>query len=1227
MAPSVTVHFWNANDINDASPILEITDEDEFFRGFKITPDLYALGGWELTLARRVGFALFDSGAVQPEVFVRFLIHAWSDTEYYFGGLLQKRNQVVVARDEQGEEIFTFGGPGPKAYMDRYRLGIEQLTGTGWNLDLDNGVWNWTETATAGRVLNRVVAEDAAQADPSLPDLTKTFTDANDSSSTPWTNDVAGPNEYEIPIGESLLSVIFDLEDLSDLYTTINLGTVSAPLYRLEAWQTYGDDVTGTSPGVGVGLLREGLNIANDSLTVEGVGIRKCTHVIVEGKDGAWAVAVKPTWSSGEYIKWGKIEYTRSSNVTILERAGLRWLRRQDNGEKQITVEIAPGASEATGYYFPNPDGPLWLGNTVTLDTAEDGSTHTPLDFNNEDELLTGLDITLGPAGDTATADKEAKSWDVKVRLNWERAGFAKSPDQTSAATGNNPCKCPALCHPTVEGTPDSVEKYYSGGSDDPGGDAINWTGILQNQGSAGQGALGSDAYFFKSALPNEYQTSWAATAGDIYMVTGYVGCSSDGRLKLAFTTAAAGSSSSSVESGLISEEFLSPVQPGHEHAPIWTGFSAGPFTAPVGTNSAALGRSVGVDFDEVNIILVGTPGSNPYAGTDGRAARCDHVHPAEDIVFTPGGTIISENVQDAIEEVAEDAAAALADAIENLDTETGIGIHSHSDFIIGAVSNPPTQAEVETVLGSPGAVDKGVVYGLQDSGTEKRYLAISDGVQWHIIPIVVPAEAAGIAALTSAPSGGWAGTTHAAMYYNGVTYIAYVRGDNGNVELRTYTHSTQTVSAATVLHAALNDDLHSAPSLVVRQSDHRIHCFYSDHAGSQLYQWISTNPEDISAGTETNLDAQLGGTGYTYPMVADLESGIYLFVRYSGGAAAGQDWGYAVTVDDGTTWTALVKFYEVPTKTGYPLVNKTGDDRVDVIAIDGSTLESDDSIQHFYFEGGVDTFYATDGTELTLPVGVQPEIVVWDGTTLDDAYGRFDVQLGLDGRPRLLFATINGTTETYRHARWTGTAWVFAALLSGTAVDGDSAQFDSLDTNILYLSDASHEIRRLTTLDEVTWSSETLTTATTSIYPLSPVDHAPDLPALWLAGSFTSSSVYSLGITGYGASSAAASADYLQRIVVLDDTTLKEIVIQKNASGDWQVSFDGTSWEALGGGGATSLEDLTDVDITAAAEGDMLRFDGSLWVNTPGRWEPVTDGVDTFVWDGDEIVMAWKDV
>jgi hypothetical protein len=445
MAPNVTISFWAPDDIN-GTPFLTIDDEDPFFKGLKLTPDLYGLGGWELTMSRTINFGVGLHGATRPEAFVRFMVHAYSDTDWYWGGFIQKRQMDVVDREELGAEEFVIGGPGPKAYLDRYRLGIEQNVSADWNLDLENGVWRWAVTATAGKILRKVIAEDEASTPTALVDMTQTFDGTDDSNSVAWANDIAGPENYETPIGSSLLEILWDLEDLADLFTDINLGTLASPVYELNAYQSYGQDVSSGTFGMGVCLLREGVNIANESLTVEGVSMREATHVIVEGKDGTWATNVKSSWSPGDYVKWGKIEYTRSSHVPTLERAGLRWLRRQENGDKQITVEVLPGASEATGLYFPMPGGVMWLGNTITLDTSADGTIHYHYDYNNEDQLLTGFELSLGPAGDDSTADKEAKSWDIKVRLNGERAGFSQSPNQTSAATGNG-CTCPPF-HP-----------------------------------------------------------------------------------------------------------------------------------------------------------------------------------------------------------------------------------------------------------------------------------------------------------------------------------------------------------------------------------------------------------------------------------------------------------------------------------------------------------------------------------------------------------------------------------------------------------------------------------------------------------------------------------------------------------------------------------------------------------------------------------------------------------
>ena len=433
MAPNVELHFWPANDLNGGS-ILTITDEDEYLKEVKLRITLDELGFGEFTLARKVGFALFDSGAVQPEVFVRVLVHAYSSTEYLWGFSLDKRHQVVVHKDEDGEEEFRFGGPGPKFYLDRAALQPEQFTGTGWLIDLENGVFRWNELATAGKVLNKLILEDAASDAPALPDLTKSFTNGADSDSVSWTTDIAGPGEFEVPIGQSLLKTLWELEDLSDLRTTIYLGTVASPVFRLDAWNAFGEDVSGSAFGVGVCRLVEGVNIVNDSLVVEGTSLRHASHVMVEGKDGVWATAVRSTWDPGEYVKWAKIGYPRSSNVTILERAGLRWLRKQDNGSEQITVDILPGADDATGLYFPKPTGPLWIGNTVALHTGGDVSW-TPLDYRNADQLVTGLELELGEASVADTTLHKTRSWKVRVQLNYERGG-AKSPGQGTSEGG-----------------------------------------------------------------------------------------------------------------------------------------------------------------------------------------------------------------------------------------------------------------------------------------------------------------------------------------------------------------------------------------------------------------------------------------------------------------------------------------------------------------------------------------------------------------------------------------------------------------------------------------------------------------------------------------------------------------------------------------------------------------------------------------------------------------------
>lgn len=457
--PNVTLHFYAANDLN-GDVLLELTDDDDFLKSVELKVALSELGGGSFRLARKVGFPLFPTGAVQPDVLCRVLVHAFSDTEYFWAFFINKRAQVLVGKE--GSEEFQFGGPGPKLYLDRGGLGIEQFTGAGsWHIDLDAGVFRWNEDATAGRVLNKVINEDAANPASGCPDLTKSFTAANDSDGNPWVNDVttAGADDFELPIGTSILKALWELEDIEDIEAKVYLGTVADPVFRLDALPQLGVDYTASGTGYGADVLRflEANNAdypagnigslgGGHKLTVEGQSTRKVSHVNVKGKDGAWAVAIRATWSPGEYVKWATISYPRSSAEGILERAGTRWLRAQEQRAEEITIPLIPGDDDTEGRYFPVPDDSrvLWVGNTASFHTGP-ATGASPLDYRNEQFRVTRIDLELVEASDDTDALTRALSWQIEVSFNTVRGGSDSTRQQTTGrgtpgASGPKPC-------------------------------------------------------------------------------------------------------------------------------------------------------------------------------------------------------------------------------------------------------------------------------------------------------------------------------------------------------------------------------------------------------------------------------------------------------------------------------------------------------------------------------------------------------------------------------------------------------------------------------------------------------------------------------------------------------------------------------------------------------------------------------------------------------------------
>ena len=445
--PVAELHFFDADDPN-GSTIFECTTDDEFVKGIHLNIERDSLGGGTVNFARKVPGGLFVRDIVFPEVLVRVLVPAISETKYYHGFFINPRQQQVVSKAEQGGKGFTFGGPGPKHYLERMLLWSASFSGNDNAVDRDAGVWTWPETAKVGRVLSRLIQEDTDNpTGPFLPDLTKSFGDVNDSDGVPWTDDVSGTEDLILRIQDNYLKIMWILEDLSGMVTDIDLGEVGDPLLQLNAYQTYGTDRTASI------LFEEGVNIAAD-LDVEGSSYAKASHALVKGNDGAYELAVRPGWSAGQLKKIVPTAWDTSNNVQ-LDNAGERYLSRQQFGEQQIKLHIIPGTTALAGEYFPGPPGTgsdFWTGDVVSLTTGL--GSPTELDYDDEPQAVTGIELELTDAVRDDTTLMAARSWDISLSLNEERKSNNTSRDLAgSRGTVTAPPNIIRFCLPTIPPT------------------------------------------------------------------------------------------------------------------------------------------------------------------------------------------------------------------------------------------------------------------------------------------------------------------------------------------------------------------------------------------------------------------------------------------------------------------------------------------------------------------------------------------------------------------------------------------------------------------------------------------------------------------------------------------------------------------------------------------------------------------------------------------------------
>lgn len=390
------------------------------------------------------------------------------------------------------------------------------------------------------------------------------------------------------------------------------------------------------------------------------------------------------------------------------------------------------------------------------------------------------------------------------------------------------------------------------------------------------------------------------------------------------------------------------------------------------------------------------------------------------------------------------------------------------------------------------------------------------------------------LATLTTSQDGGWtqASDPHG-IHGGGITAFGYVDLSNGNIEVRSVPDGSSTASASFTLHAALDADTHAAPAIIFRP-DGRIVAAYSGHDVANIYARVSTNAYDVSAwGSETSLDATLGGVSYTYCTLVYLGTDLYLFYRDV--AASVGYLAFSKSTDDGATWSAQTRLYQDGASDGglaYWKIDSDGS-RIDFAVTNKRTASPATKIFHFSFDGSA--YHKSDGTTITgLP---------FDPSDLTEVYsGGSGLGWGMDivagTNPAFAYVVVDsGSDNSYRYARWNGSSWDLTTITAAGGyldVDGEGNVFGGISAldhgqpsdMYLQVKVGSHwEVQRWSTPDSgATWAKTTDITSGSSddnLYPTTVRGHGDHTPrVLWLYGAYTGSPPYqhaTLGVKSWG--------------------------------------------------------------------------------------------------------------
>ena len=393
------------------------------------------------------------------------------------------------------------------------------------------------------------------------------------------------------------------------------------------------------------------------------------------------------------------------------------------------------------------------------------------------------------------------------------------------------------------------------------------------------------------------------------------------------------------------------------------------------------------------------------------------------------------------------------------------------------------------------------------------------------------------------------------AVYYEGTHRRTYI-GWNSNISTGAqfvgyYDHDTKTTAQVELPRHYPADD-HNHPSVIVRP-DGRIMIFHTGHDGKEISEYISKQPEDITAldtFTVTILD------WCCYPNVCFLKNEgtkgrYYLFFR-----DLNQEPWFRTSDDWGVTWSKELNLY-TNNPHGYKPYFKCASNGIDEIHIDveRENRAGGGNIPTYYMKYKNGAFYQASGKLITTIDKLPIVNTVLDTVIYPGAYGAggtvWDIMYDANDNPVILYDMFfnNNSTHVYWYLRWTGSYWFKRPLVNSGNNMGVAGQqfcggftFDHENPNTIYMSrqllkssatpfnladtsfanykkialtnfvtvDSDFELDKWTTADGgLTWDSVAITrgSAAKNIRPCVPRGHKDNMNVnlIWLDGTCTS--------------------------------------------------------------------------------------------------------------------------